>query len=47
MSGRDDAPSRPAPKLGEHGAEILAEAGYSPEEIVALAGAGALGPSAA
>ncbi|MBN9475994.1 MAG: hypothetical protein ABS43_11700 [Bordetella sp. SCN 67-23] len=47
MSGRDDAPSRPAPKLGEHGAEILAEAGYSTEEIEALAGTGALGPSSA
>jgi crotonobetainyl-CoA:carnitine CoA-transferase CaiB-like acyl-CoA transferase len=31
------------PRLGEHSDEILAEAGYSPEEIEALAGAGAIG----
>ncbi|MBW0089596.1 CoA transferase [Pseudonocardia sp. KRD-184] len=27
---------RPAPRLGEHGAELLAELGYTPEEIRAL-----------
>jgi crotonobetainyl-CoA:carnitine CoA-transferase CaiB-like acyl-CoA transferase len=29
---------RPAPRLGEHGAEVLAELGYGPEEIRALGG---------
>jgi alpha-methylacyl-CoA racemase len=32
---------RPAPKVGEHSAEVLAEAGLSPEDIAALRAAGA------
>ena len=34
---------RPAPVLGEHGAEVLAEAGLAPGEIEALRAEGALG----
>ena len=34
---------RPAPRLGEHTAEVLAEAGYSDAEIRALEDAGAIG----
>nr|WP_242623236.1 CoA transferase [Pseudonocardia sediminis] len=30
--------ARPAPRLGEHGAEVLAELGYRPAEIRKLAG---------
>ncbi len=37
------APRRPAPRLGEHGAEVLAEAGFGAEEIAALRAAGVLG----
>lgn len=33
---------RPAPRLGQHNAEILAELGYAPEEIDRLGGRGAL-----
>lgn len=33
---------RPAPKLGQHNAEILAGLGYTPDEHAALLGAGAL-----
>lgn len=36
------APTRLAPGQGEHGGEVLAEAGYGPEEIEALIAAGAL-----
>ncbi len=35
--------TRPPPRVDEHGAEILAEAGYSGDEIAALRAAGALG----
>jgi crotonobetainyl-CoA:carnitine CoA-transferase CaiB-like acyl-CoA transferase len=34
-------PTRPAPALGEHTAEVLAEAGFSTEEVEALLEAGA------
>src|SRR3954452_22530011 len=38
---------RPAPGLGEHTAEVLADAGYSPEEVQALEESGAAkGPDA-
>ncbi len=36
-------PLRPAPRLGEHGESVLADAGFSPDEIAALAAAGVLG----
>jgi alpha-methylacyl-CoA racemase len=40
-------PTRPAPAFGEHTDEVLAEAGYSPEEITAMKESGAAaGPSA-
>jgi crotonobetainyl-CoA:carnitine CoA-transferase CaiB-like acyl-CoA transferase len=34
---------RPAPLVGEHGASVLAEAGYSEAEITALRESGVLG----
>ncbi len=37
------APLRPAPALGEQGAEVLSEAGFSPGEVEALRAAGVLG----
>ncbi|MEX0408626.1 CoA transferase [Aquibium sp. LZ166] len=41
--GEADAPQpRPAPRLGEHGAEVLREAGLDEESIAALVRAGAL-----
>ncbi|MFL9943827.1 CaiB/BaiF CoA transferase family protein [Paraburkholderia graminis] len=40
--GMPKVPPRPAPDLGEHADDILAEAGYSPEEVAALRQAGAL-----
>jgi formyl-CoA transferase len=40
--GSTPAPPRPAPRLGEHGAEILAEAGYDAAEIAALIEGGAV-----
>lgn len=38
-----EAPRRSAPRLGEHGAAVLAEAGFSPDEIEGLRIAGVLG----
>lgn len=35
-------PRRPAPRLGEHGREVLGEAGFSPQEIDALVAEGAV-----
>ena len=47
MSRTPGDPTRPAPAFGEHTDEALAEAGYSPEEIVAMKESGAAaGPSA-
>ena len=39
-SGSDSMPHRPAPRLGEHSAEILREAGYDDSDIQSLATAG-------
>jgi len=41
FGGLDPAPVRPAPGLGEHTRQILAEAGYGPEAIEAMLAAGA------
>jgi crotonobetainyl-CoA:carnitine CoA-transferase CaiB-like acyl-CoA transferase len=43
-AGARAAPARPAPRLGEHGAAVLAEAGFTAEEIEALLRASVLGP---
>ncbi|MCW2718536.1 MAG: CoA transferase [Pseudonocardia sp.] len=40
FAGSYPARPRPAPRLGEHGSEVLAELGYGPEEVSALAEAG-------
>jgi crotonobetainyl-CoA:carnitine CoA-transferase CaiB-like acyl-CoA transferase len=39
--GTETGPAGPAPKLGEHTREVLAEAGYAPDAVEALIGAGA------
>ncbi len=39
-------PHRPAPNLGEHGAEVLRESGFGADEIEALVATGALGAGA-
>lgn len=44
--GSPAAPPRPAPNLGEHGAEILREAGFAEAEIAALRESGAVRGSA-
>ncbi len=47
MSRTPGDPTRPAPAFGEHTAEVLAEAGYSAEEVAAMLASGAAaGPSA-
>ena len=43
IEGLETGVYRNVPELGEHGAEILAEAGLSPEEISELQAKGALG----
>jgi crotonobetainyl-CoA:carnitine CoA-transferase CaiB-like acyl-CoA transferase len=42
FTGVDEQASRPAPRLGEHGREILTEAGLAAAEIEALEAAGVL-----
>jgi len=45
VGGKRPAVRRPAPRLGEHTREVLAELGISPSEIDHLAGLGAVGVS--
>ena len=40
VDGQPAAPVRGAPRLGEHGAEVLTEAGWSGDEVAALVAAG-------
>jgi crotonobetainyl-CoA:carnitine CoA-transferase CaiB-like acyl-CoA transferase len=42
FSSVSESATRPAPRLGEHGREVLTEAGLSDAEIEALAASGAL-----
>ena len=47
MSRTPGDPTRPAPAFGEHTREVLAEAGYSEDEVAAMLESGAAaGPSA-
>jgi formyl-CoA transferase len=43
LEGEPKAEPRPAPELGQHSHEILAELGYDPPAIDTLRAAGALG----
>ena len=43
LKGMDVGALRPAPRLGEHSAEILAETGFASHEIDALVAAGVVG----
>ena len=43
MPGMDTTTLRPAPRLGEHSAEILTETGYNPAEIDELIATGIVG----
>jgi crotonobetainyl-CoA:carnitine CoA-transferase CaiB-like acyl-CoA transferase len=43
LNGMDVGTLRPAPRLGEHSAEILVETGFAPSEIDALVAAGVVG----
>lgn len=42
MRGQDKAPVRPSPDLGQHNDEVMAEFGYSADEIAAMRAAGVL-----
>ncbi|NMO91565.1 hypothetical protein HH311_17440 [Actinomycetospora sp. TBRC 11914] len=42
VDGAGALPVRGAPRLGEHGAEVLAEAGWDPADIAALVASGAM-----
>jgi crotonobetainyl-CoA:carnitine CoA-transferase CaiB-like acyl-CoA transferase len=44
FDGARPAPRRPPPRLGEHSRQVLAEAGYSEEEIEALCRQGVVAP---
>jgi formyl-CoA transferase len=43
FDGASEAASRPAPDLGQHTAEVLAEVGFSDHEIAGLRARGAIG----
>jgi crotonobetainyl-CoA:carnitine CoA-transferase CaiB-like acyl-CoA transferase len=45
IAGADIAVRGPAPDLGRHGREVLAEAGFGPDEIEALDRAGVIRPA--
>jgi crotonobetainyl-CoA:carnitine CoA-transferase CaiB-like acyl-CoA transferase len=48
IAGADIAPRGPAPEVGQHTSEVLAELGLPPEELQALAGSGVIsGPGLA
>lgn len=46
VDGRAPRPTRPAPRLGEHSLEILAEAGYGSDEVEALLSKGVVADGA-